>query len=408
MIYRVAILIFALQGWLSAALTFDSNYEKETQILRAFDLPPTFLYDSELQQIIKNKREKYKNHHFFKRMDEAYLFIPMIKTILSQSDIPSEFLFLAMAESGFSLEAYSRKKASGLWQFMPATGRTYGLKIDDYTDERRDLVKSTEAAVAYLESLYGRFGKWYLAALAYNYGEGNLARAIRRAGTDDIAVLIDDKKRYLPYESRHYIRKIVALTILGSDESFLINQEYAYLLNRADAYSIAPVTIAGGERLSRVAQMLEIPTETLRKLNRHLNYDFVPPEDEGYTIYIPYVKLSEFKQRYRPEKLRNIYRVHRVKKGESLASIGKKYHVGYKIIQDFNRLKGSMLQINQKLVIPVGAEPAAKRKQYYTVRPGDSLAKIAKTFNISIAQLKALNHLTSDTIHVGDRLGLND
>lgn len=397
-----------LPGWLSATLTFDTNYDREAQILRAFDLPPTFLYDSTLQSLIKSKRQKYKNHHFFKRMDEAYLFIPMIKSILSQSDIPSEFLFLAMAESGFSLEAYSRKKASGLWQFMPATGRVYGLKIDDYTDERRDLVKSTKAAVTYLEALYSRFGKWYLAALAYNCGEGNLARAVRRAGTDDITVLLDPKKRYLPKESRHYIRKIVALSILGSDESFLINQEYAYLLNRADAYSIAPVTVAGGERLSRVAELLDIPTETLRKLNRHLNYDFTPPDSSGYTIYIPYVKLSDFKQHYRAEQFQNIYKVHRVRSGESLSTIGSRYHVNYKIIRDFNRLKSTVLQINQKLIIPISATPGTEGKKYYTVRPGDSLAKIARTFNVTVARLKKVNHLTSDIIRVGDRLSLND
>ena len=349
---RSLFFIFLLPSLLFGALTFDTNYNSEARILRSFDLPVSFLNDADLQKIIKDKRKLYKHRHFFKSLDEAYLFIPMIKEVMADSDIPSEFLFLAMAESGFSLEAYSRKKASGLWQFMPETGRLYGLQINDYVDERRDLVKSTEAAVKYLGALHDKFGKWYLAAIAYNCGEGRLSRAIKKAGTDDITVLLDEKRRYLPAESRRYIRKIVALTFLAADEDFMINQEYAYMLNRANAYSIARVEVARGERLSRVATLLHIPLYKLTALNRHLKYDFVPPNGSAYAIYIPYVKLSEFRQTYKPEPLERFYVLHRVKSGDSLAKIGRNYKVPYKMIKDFNHLSSSSLRIGQKLIIP--------------------------------------------------------
>jgi membrane-bound lytic murein transglycosylase D len=404
---RIFLVIFMLPTMLLGALTFDTDYNRQAQIVRAFDLPLSFLNDSELQKIIKDKRKKYKHRHFFKSLDEAYLFIPMIKEVMADSEIPSEFLFLAMAESGFSLEAYSRKKASGLWQFMPKTGRRYGLQINDYVDERRDLVKSTKAAVKYLERLHGRFGKWYLAAIAYNCGEGRLARAIRNAGTDEISALLNPKRRYLPRESRNYIRKIIALTVLAGDEDVMINQEYAYLLNRANAYSIARVEVARGERLSRVAKLLHIPLYKLTALNRHLKYDFVPPNDNTYEIYIPYVKLSEFRQNYKPAPMDSFYVLHRVKSGENLSRIGKKYRVSYKMIKDFNHLSSSFLRIGQKLVIPV-SKPLDLKNGKYTVKRGDSLIAIARTFETTVSHLKKINHLKGNTIRVGDRLSIYD
>jgi membrane-bound lytic murein transglycosylase D len=390
-----------------AALTFDTDYNRQVQIVRSFDLPPSFLNDPELQKIIADKRKEYKHRHFFKSLDEAYLFIPMMKEVMADSQVPSEFLFLAMAESGFSIEAYSHKKASGLWQFMPKTGRLYGLQINDYVDERRDLVKSTEAAVKYLEALHKRFGKWYLAALAYNCGEGRLARAIKKAHTDDVAVLLNAKRRYLPRESRRYLRKIVALAFLAGDEEFMINQEYAYLLNRANAYSIARVKVARGERLSRVAKLLHMPTYKLTALNRHLKYDFVPPNDATYDIYIPYVKLSEFKQAYTPAPISSFYVMHKVKSGETLSRIGKKYRVSYRMIKDFNHLHSDRLRIGQKLVIPV-SKPVHLKNGKYVVKSGDSLIKIAKTFDTTVAHLKSINNLKTNTIRVGDRLSVYD
>lgn len=392
---------------LFGALTFDTNYDKEAQIVRSFDLPVSFLNDAKLQQILRDKRNQYKHRHFFKSLDEAYLFIPMIKEIMAESEVPNEFLFLGMAESGFSLSAYSHKKASGLWQFMPKTGRLYGLQIDDYVDERRDLVKSTRAAVRYLEALHARFGKWYLAALAYNCGEGRLAKAIRKAGTDDIAVLVDDGRRYLPKESRRYIRKIIALTLLAGDEEFMISQEYGYLLNRANAYSIATVKVARGERLSRVAELIHVPTHKLHALNRHLNYDFVPPTEQSYEIYIPYVKLSAFRQAYVPQPIDRYYVVHKVRSGESLGRLGRKYHIAYKMIKDFNRLSSNRLQIGQKLIIPV-TKPVNIRDGKYIVKNGDSLTKIARNFETTVDRLKRINHLKNSVIRVGDRLSVYD
>jgi len=400
------ILFFPL--FLYANLTYESNYNKELSLLNSFDIEPNFLYDP-IMNDMKNKTIK-KHKHFFRAMNDAYLFIPAIKSTLSKYDVPQEFLYLAMAESNFQTKAYSRKRAAGLWQFMPRTGKLYHLKIDEYVDERRDLIKSTEAAAKYLSALHKRFGKWYLAAIAYNCGGGALNRAIRKAGTDDLSVLVNEKKRYIPKESRYYIRKIVALALIGSDEQYMMNSEYEYLLNRANAYSIATVKLAPGESLKRLSRLIHIPLKDLKKLNRHLKYDFVPPYAKSYDVYIPYIKLAEFKQKYFRAPMQNIYKIYRVKNGDNLGHIGKKFGVSYKVIKDFNHLSSNRLYIKQKLVIPIAKRSSITKlsnsKYYYMVKRGDSLESIARSHKISIKNIRAQNNIHGSLIRIGDRLKL--
>lgn len=399
-------LILLIPILLSANLTYVSNHNKELAVLESFDIEPSFLYDP-IMNDMKNKNSLIdKDKLFFKAMNDAYLFIPAIKNLLTESNIPQEFMYLAMAESNFKSKAYSTKRAAGLWQFMPATARLYHLKIDEYVDERRDLIKSTKAAAKFLTRLHDKFGKWYLAAIAYNCGGGKLSQAIAEAGTDDLSVLLDPEKKYIPRESRNYIRKIVALALVGTDEQYMLKSEYEYLLNRANAYSISTVKVPSGESLSRVSKLIDIPEKELLRLNRHLKYDFVPPYAKSYEIYIPYIKLSEFKQNYFEEPIKNIYKVHVVKRGDNLSKIGHKYGVSYKVIKDFNKLKGTKLSLKQKLIIPIkkSDNQKIKSKYYYMVKKGDSLESIAKAYKVSIQNIKMQNNLKNSIIKIGDRL----
>ncbi len=404
-------LLLLLPIFLSAKLTYINNHNKEIALLESFDIESSFLYDEVMNDMRAKDSSKYRNKHFFRAMDEAYLFIPSIKNILTEYGIPAQFLYLAMAESNFSNRAYSKKRASGLWQFMPGTAKLYGLKIDEYVDERRDLVKSTRAAAKYLSNLHKRFGKWYLAAIAYNCGGGRLNHAIKKAGTDDLNVLLDPKKRYIPRESRLYIRKIIALVLVGNDEEFLLNSEYGHLLNRANAYSVSTVNIAGGASLKRLSKLVGIPLGELKKLNRHLKYDFVPPYQEDYNIYIPYIKLTDFKKKYYEDKMQNIYKVHVVRSGDNLSKIGAKYGVSYKVVMDFNGLKNSRLSLNQKLIIPIESKIRNKKinsKFYYMVQKGDTLDSIARAYKVSIHNIKLQNNLNGSLIKIGDRLKINE
>jgi len=400
-------LLLFLPIFLHASLTYTSNHNKEVAILESFDIDASFIYDSTLNKMRSNNRTIYKDKRFFEPMQEAYLFIPAIKNILAEYGVPAEFLFLAMAESNFSTRAYSRKRASGLWQFMPATGKLYGLRINEYVDERRDLIKSTRAAAKYLSHLHKKFGKWYLAAIAYNCGGGRLSKGIRRAKTDDLSVLLNYRKRYIPRESRMYIRRIVALAMMGNDEQLLLKSEYEYLLNRANAYSISTVKLPKGESLRRVSRLVGIPIKELKKLNRHLKYDFIPPYAKSYDIYIPYIKLADFKQKYFKDKINNIYRVHRVKRGENLSIIGHKYGVPYRVIMDFNRLKNTRLKLRQKLIIPIDNKNKNNKihsRFYYMVKRGDTLESISKAHRVTVKNIKRQNHIKGSLIKVGERL----
>jgi membrane-bound lytic murein transglycosylase D len=405
------LLLLLLPILLIANLTYTSNHNEELSVLDSFDIESSFLYDPIMNGMKNEQSSLNKNKEFFQAMEDGYLFIPAVKSILSENDIPQAFLYLAMAESNFYNKAYSVKKASGLWQFMPITAKGYHLKIDEYVDERRDLVKSTKAASKYLSSLHKQFGKWYLAAIAYNCGGGKLNNAIEQAGSDELSVLLDENKKYLPKESRDYVRRIVALALMGNNEQFMLKSEYEYLLNRANAYSISTVKLPMGESLSRVANLIGIPLEELKKLNRHLKYDFMPPYSDGYDIYIPYIKLSEFKQKYYEEPIENIYKVHLVAHGDSLSAIGKKYGVTFGAIKDFNSLKSNKLALNQKLIIPIriADNKLSDNKKidsiyYYMVKNGDSLQSISKEYKISVQNIKIHNNLENDTLKVGDKL----
>lgn len=394
---------------LLANLRYESNHNNELKILESFDIEASFLNDPIMNEVKNNRVSITRNQQFFSAMNNAYIFIPAVKSILNENNIPQEFLYLAMAESNFKTKAFSSKKASGLWQFMPLTGKHYNLKIDDYVDERRDLIKATTAASQYLSELHQQFGKWYLAAIAYNCGGGRLSQAIEEAGSDKLSVLLDEDKKYIPRESRYYIRKIVALALIGNDEQLMLKSEYEHLLNRANAYSIATVSLSSGESLKRVAKILNMPLEDLKKLNRHLKYDFVPPYAEKYDVYIPYIKLAEFKQNYFEAPIKNIYQIHIVSHGDNLSYIGQLYGVSYKMIMDFNNLKNSRLKLKQKLIIPSHNQAKMKKlqkKSHYVVKRGDSLGSIALVHKVSVKNIKSYNHIDGSMIKIGDKLKL--
>ncbi|RUM63813.1 MAG: lytic transglycosylase [Sulfurimonas sp.] len=398
-------LLFPL--FLFANLNYESNFNKELALLDSFDIDPSFLYDPIMNQMRTKNSSIKKSKYFFKTMDNAYVFIPAIKNTLTKYNVPQEFLYLAMAESNFKTRAYSPKRAAGLWQFMPKTGRIYNLKIDEYVDERRDLIKSTEAAAKYLSSLHKHFGKWYLAAIAYNCGGGRLNYAIKKAGSDKLSVLLDSDKKYIPRESRNYIRKIVALALIGTDEQHLLSSEYEHLLNRANAYSISTVKISSGESLKRVAKLIEMPLGDLKNLNRHLKYDFVPPYAKTYDIYIPYIKLADFKRKYYKAPMQNIYKIHLVTSGDNLSYIGNKYGVSYKVIKDFNNLKNNNLRLKQKLIIPIVTSKHRKKlntRNYYMVKRGDSLESISRAYKVTIKNLKSQNKIKGSLIKIGESL----
>ncbi len=147
-----------------------------------------------------------------------------------------------------------------------------------------------------------------------------------------------------------------------------------------------------------------MPVDELKALNSHLKYDFIPPYEERYDLYIPYIKLADFNQKYQPADLQQIYKVHTVVSGESLSKIGKKYGVRYGIIKDFNNLTSNKLSLKQKLIIPIDAKKKTARHHTYVVKNGDTLISIARLHNLSVKHLKRVNNKTGSIVRIGERL----
>ena len=207
----------------------------------------------------------------------------MIRSKLRGRDMPEDLLYIAMVESGFRTKAISRSSASGLWQFMRPTAEAQGLMINSYVDERHDPVRSTDAALDYLEMLYARFDSWYLAAAAYNAGPNRVARVLRdhapdRVGEQDPYWRI---REHLPRETRDYVPRLLASILLSRDPD-----RYGLRRKFHEPYRFDQVRVPGGTFLERVAQSLDLPLSRIRDLNPHILKDMTPP-GIPYEVRIP-------------------------------------------------------------------------------------------------------------------------
>ncbi|MDR0665371.1 MAG: LysM peptidoglycan-binding domain-containing protein [Helicobacteraceae bacterium] len=392
---------------LSAALYESNEGNRDRSVLLSLDVDESFLQDPEFQTM-KSNFVFYKQEAFLRILSDAYIYRPLIKQKIAEAGLPPALVYMAMAESSFKPKAYSIAKAAGIWQFIAGTAKRYGLKVDNYADERRDPIKSTDAAIRYLKDLHAQFGKWSLAIMAYNCGEGRLKKAIAQAGTDNLEVLMSvnpkTKKPYLPFETRHYLRKVLALASLSESESLMVGTSAEHLLNRGSSYPMAVVEVAPGATFQEIARAAGTSVASIRALNPSLRYEFVPPYGKSYSIYLPYDRMAEFKQNYEFSENRGRYIVHVVQKGDSLSVIANRYGVTTSMIKDFNRLSSSTIREKQQLVIPAISATNSAVSNEYIVQKGDSLDSIARQFKISVAELKDANRLRQNTIYAGDRL----
>lgn len=352
----------------------------------------------------------------FKR-GERYLY--HIVNELEARQMPLELALLPIVESAFNPVAYSRARASGLWQFIPATGRRYGLKQNWYYDGRRDVVAATTAALDYLQFLAAEFdGDWLLAVAAYNCGEANVARAVKRnlaAGkpTDFFSLK-------LPKETRAYVPKLMAMRRIVSDPTShglafapIANQPY-----------FAKVEVAGQIDLHVAAELAELPKEELLALNPAFNH-WVTDPDGPHQLLVPVAhqtRMTEAITALPAEKrVRVVY--HRVRSGDTLGGIADKYGVSVASLKTANRIRGTVIHPGQDLLVtaaPRGmdtrvaaldSEPqAAPRRSSsgkHVVRRGDTLWSIARTHSVTMDRLATSNGLQRDsTLSVGQVLSI--
>lgn len=229
-IFKLILLIFFAQDMAFAYFNERIDYAKEINILKNLDIDPHYIKDPDFLRLKQQQGLEYKKH-LMRAIKEQYGNIVLIQEALKDEELPDEILYLAVVESGLRNKATSRQGAAGIWQLIPRTAKTMGLKVQGNIDERRDPVASTKAAAKYLKMLNEKFGKWYLAVLAYNCGEGALRRAIARAGSDELHVLLNPNKRYLSLETRNFVRKIIITAQIAKDLNQVMSADYRLFNN---------------------------------------------------------------------------------------------------------------------------------------------------------------------------------
>ena len=365
-------------------------------------------------------------------------YVGMMQKILVRYGLPEDLVYVALIESGFSPKAYSVAKAAGPWQFISATGRRYGLRIDWWADERRDAEKSTHAAASYLRDLYGMFESWPLATAAYNAGEGKIQRAVTRYKSDDFSELI--RHGYLKQETKDYVPKMLAALTIAKDPEKYGFGDVAY----EAPLDLRTVSVPGGTDLAAVARLLEVPVEAIRDWNPELRRFCTPPNRERYDL-----RLSVDAARLAEERMEEIriqakitFLQHNVRKGETLQALADRYKTTVPVLKELNGLKRDSLGRTARLVIPVtglmeteavpgtevspdqltmahmrveeGSRKARIRGgrrpepgDTVTVRKGDTLARIAKRHGVRVKELASANGLkTTSKLKVGAHLVL--
>jgi len=350
--YILSVLIFCLLPLYLLATPLTEKYGAYAYVLSEFDIEGDYIYDDSFEKFVLKNEKKIKRFYTHAR-ERGDTLLPLVQRHLMEDELSDLFMYISMVESGFNTEIVSPKKAVGLWQFMPLTAKEYNLSVCNSYDERCDPVISTKAAISHLKRLHKRFGKWYLAIMAYNCGEGRLAKAIRRAGSDDLATLLNSYEKYLPGETRAYIKKILLVALIG--ESEIIDFE-----SRSSEF--LAVDVDAGESLKELAALLEMKLSLLQKLNPQYKNASLPEKKTSYKVMIPEDKMVIFYLKYKSDTLNKEgpkqsikphLISHYVKLGETLESIARRYKSSSEEISAVNRLDDEALELDRLLLIPV-------------------------------------------------------
>ncbi len=305
--------------------------------------------------VLENPRVRYFINYFSKRQKEVFgqalarsgKYFTMMAKVLREEGLPEDFVYLPLVESHFSPQAFSRAGAVGLWQFVPATARKYGLKIDGWIDERRDPIKSTRAAAAYLKDLHLAFDRWYFATAAYNAGQGAMEKVMQNSRPKNFAALIEKTK--LSAETRNFLPKFVAAALIGANP-----EKYGFgnVVQEAQ-FEYEEVEVQGNLQLASLADMAATDTYILRELNPALLRSQTPPGEKGYVLRVPAGHASTFELAYGQSRETEQAQIvtHEVKRGETLFSIARRYGQQVRALMELNGLTDSHLRIGQKLKI---------------------------------------------------------
>jgi len=352
--YMRHLLLLFLLGELLFAASLERKYPSYAYVFSEFDVDESYIYDDAFVSFAA-KNEKNIKKFYTRAFARGQAILPTMQGLLIDDGVSDLFIYLSMVESGFNEEAVSPKKAVGLWQFMAATAKHYDLSVCSTYDERCDTVSSTSAAIAYLNKLHKQFGKWYLATMAYNCGEGRLEKAIKKAGSKELSILVDEEAKYLPKETRDYIKKILLTAMIGESELL----DYVGIPVSSQG-SMVQVEVKAGTKLSDLAKLLKMKTMHLLKINTQYKNGVVPKENRHYTVMIPEEKMMLFYMYYdvaeesiKEMEIKPYFLSHIVELGESLDLLAEKYETDTEAIKRLNKLEYDALTVNALLIIPV-------------------------------------------------------
>jgi membrane-bound lytic murein transglycosylase D len=434
------------------------DYELPTELLKArlqeMDEKSPFHieYNQGLENIIKSFL-KNRKRSFERLMAVSEYYFPLFEEAFDKQNVPLEIKYLAVVESALNPKAVSKAGATGLWQFMYQTGKQYGLKIDSYVDERSDPLKASEAAAQYMKNMYAIFGDWDLVLASYNSGPGNVAKAIRRSGGQQNYWNI---RKNLPQETQGYVPAFLATMYI-----YEYHKEHGIKPERAPIKHFATDTVMIKRQMSfkQISELIDIPVAQLQILNPSYKLNVVPAyRDQSHYLRLPQDKMAVFTSNElkiyayvdREANLRekpfqivrpivsqdsvNTFqrlaqakvRYYRVKRGDNLSTIAKKYDIAVDDLKKWNNIKGNEVAYGKNLKIN-GTEAeqkstavakvemdkkgiqkdsvvAAPSASFYVVQKGDNLSNIAKKFNITVVDIQDWNKLTTNNVQLGASL----
>jgi membrane-bound lytic murein transglycosylase D len=434
---------------LDTKVDYDISTELLKQRLQILDSKSAFHieYNPGLENIIKHYL-KNRSRAYERLMALSQYYFPIFEESLAKYNVPLEIKYLAVVESALNPLAVSKAGATGLWQFMYATGKQYNLDITTYTDERSDMLKATEAACQYMVNMYAIFGDWDLVLASYNAGPGNVAKAIRRSGGKQNYWNI---RPYLPKETQGYVPAFIATMYV-----FEFHKEHGIKPNKAIVNHFETDTIMVKNKMTfkQISDLLSISEDQIRFLNPQYKRDFIPYQaDKKHFLRLPLDKVAvftsnepqiyayaahEFDKREKPYShsdeaestgIVSKTKYHKVKRGESLGLIANKYNVSVSEIKKWNHLRSNTITTGKSLkivteervvVAPKKVKPktevvsvdttsskvvkAKDSTKMHQVVKGDNLSQIALKYEVSKEDLKEWNNLEDDNIKLGSSL----
>ena len=418
-----------------ASLKIDAALPVDSSTIGGGDVPTGPSWDIEVRSYETFDRVRFYVSHFSgsardrfaERLSRGTRYESMIRSKLVRGGLPADMYYLALVESGFNPHAYSRAAAVGMWQFMTTTAKGMGLRVDWWVDERRDPVRSTDAAVRFLHGLNEQFGSMYLAAAAYNGGPGRVARGLTRYEDDLEGTTGDDlffalaEKKYLRTETRNYVPQLIAAALVAKEAD-----RYGLNIEPRSALAFDSVKLAPRVPLSVVARSSGTSVDVIQELNPHILRGMTPPRDSMY-VRIPEGTRARFDSAFALVSSADATGAVTIvsAKNATWASIARKYNVSARALSTYNpNVKAAKntgrIPPGTSILVPTAAvvaaalpvpDPAIERygagTRTHVVRQGENLSVIAKRYRTSPAAIMRLNRLKKPLIFPGQELLVN-